>query len=293
MQWSRTWLTIGLVLSQQAAWGADAGEEIVAKMGSMQLTRAEALKLVEPQGITLKGDKQAATVALEKIARAELLRRAVLAEAKKAQWEKRPEAQAQIERATEQAVAAGYMNSLARPPAAYPSDDEMKRAYDENKAQFTVPAQFRIAQIYLAAGDDAVKAEREANALARKAREKGADFAELARKQSTHAPSAKNGGDMGWVTEDRLQPEFRAALRNLSVGEITKPVKSANGWHLLRLADRKESRVLAFEEAKVQLAQAMRLRRAEQNEREYMNKLIAQTPITVNEIALSHLIEAK
>lgn len=293
MQRNGLCLAICLALVQQAAWGADAGDEVVAKMGSTQLTRAEVLKLAEPQGEILKGDKQAAALALEKIARAELLRRAVLADAKKAQWEKRPEAQAQMERAKEQALAAGYMNSLARPPAAYPSEEEMKQAYEANKAQFTVPAQFRIAQIYLAAGADAARSEREINELARKTREKGADFAELARKHSTHAPSAKAGGDMGWLTEDRLQPEFRAALRNLGVGEVAKPVKSATGWHVLRLIERKESRILTYAEASAQLAQIMRLRRAEQNEREYMNKLIAQTPITVNEIALSRLVETK
>lgn len=293
MQWNGFWLGICLVLSQQVAWGADANDEVVAKMGSMRLTRAELLKLAEPQADALKGDKQAAAIALEKIARAALLQRAVVAEAKKAQWEKRPEAQAQIERAKEQALAASYMNHLARPASAYPSEDELKRAYEENKNKLTTPEEVRIAQIYLAAGADPAKAEREAHELARKAGEKGADFAELARKHSNHAQSAKNGGDMGWGGEDRLQPEIRAALRSLGVGEVSKPVKSATGWHVLRLVERKESRVRTYAEASTELAQIMRLRRAEQNEREYMNKLIAQTPITVDEIALNRLIEAK
>lgn len=279
-----------LAIGGQWAYAADSGDEIIAKMGAFELKRGEVKKLAEAQGIVLKGNKQAAQ-ALEQLARAELIRRAVLVEAKKAQWEKKPEVQQQIERAKDQVVVASYMNHTARPPANYPSEQELKQAYEANKAMFTAPAQYRVAQIYLPNDKDAAKAERQAEELTRKAREKGADFAELARKHSAHPESAANGGDMGWLAEDQLLPELRPALRNLLAGEIAKPVKSANGRHVLKLAERKESAQRPFAEVKDSLAQLMRLRQAEQNEREYMNKLIAQSPVTVNEIALANMIE--
>lgn len=279
-----------LAIGGQWAYAADSGDEIIAKMGAFELKRGEVKKLAEAQGVVLKGNKQAAQ-ALEQIARAELMRRAVLVEAKKAQWEKKPEVQQQIERAKDQVVVASYMNHAARPPANYPAEQELKQAYEANKAMFTAPAQFRVAQIYLANDKDAAKAERQAEELTRRAREKGTDFAELARKHSAHPESAANGGDMGWLAEDQLLPELRPALRNLLAGEIAKPVKSANGWHVLKLAERKESAQRPFAEVKDSLAQLMRLRQAEQNEREYMNKLIAQSPVTVNEIALANMIE--
>lgn len=279
-----------LVIGSQWAYAADSGDEIIAKMGAFELKRGEVKKLAEAQGVVLKGNKQA-VLALEQLARAELLRRAVLVEAKKVQWEKKPEVQQQIERAKEQVLVASYMNQTARPTANFPSEQELKQAYEANKAMFIAPAQYRVAQIYLANDKDAAKAERQAEELTRRAREKGADFAELARKHSAHPESAAKGGDMGWLAEDQLLPELRPALSSLLAGEIAKPVKSANGWHVLKLAERKESALRPFAEVKDSLAQLMRLRLAEQNEREYMNKLIAQSPVSVNEIALANMIE--
>ena len=279
-----------LAIGSQWAHAADSSDVIIAKMGAFELKRSEVKKLVEAQGIVLKGNKQAA-LALEQLARTELIRRAVLVEAKKAQWEKKPEVQQQIERAKEQVLVASYMNHTARPPENFPAEQELKQAYEANKAMFIAPTQYRVAQIYLPQDKDAAKAERQAEELTRKAREKGADFAELARKNSAHAESAANGGDMGWLAEDQLLPELRPVLRNLLAGEIAKPVKSANGWHVLKLAERKESALRSFAEVKDSLVQFMRLRQAEQNEREYMNKLIAQSPVTVNEIALANMIE--
>lgn len=290
MNIKRIGCVICLVIGSQGANAADSGGDVIAKMGGFVLKRGEVKQLAEAQGIALKGNKQAA-LALEQLVRAELIRRTVLVEAKKAQWEKKPEVQQQIERVKDQVLVASYMNHTARPPAAFPTEQELKQAYETNKAMFTAPTQYRVAQIYLANDKDAAKAERQVEELTRKAREKGADFADLARKNSTHQESAANGGDMGWLPEDQLLPELRPALRNLTAGEIAKPVKSANGWHVLKLIERKESALRPFAEVKDSLTHLMRLRLAEQNEREYMNKLVAQSPVSVNEIALASMVE--
>lgn len=282
--------TLCVAMLSQASYAAESSDDVIAKMGTFALKRSEVKQLAEAQGVTLKGNKQAAP-ALEQLLRAELIRRFILVEAKKMQWEKKPEVQQQIERAKDQVLIASYMNHTARPPATYPSEQELKQAYDTNKAMFTAPTQYRVAQIYLANDKDPAKAERLAEELTRKSREKGADFAELARKNSMHPESAAQGGDMGWLVEDRLIPELRPALRNLLIGEIAKPVKTANGWHVLKLIERKESALRPFAEVKDNLTQLMRLRLAEQNEREYMNKLITQTPVSLNEIALANMLE--
>ena len=281
---------ICLAISSQWVYAADNSDDIIAKMGTFEIKRGEMKKIAETQGIALKGNKQAKQ-ALEQLARAELIRRAVLVEAKKAQWEKKSEVQQQIERAKEQVLVTSFMNHTARAPTSYPAEQELKLAYETNKSMFVAPTQYRVAQIYLPNDKDAAKAERLAEELTLKAREKGADFADLARKHSAHPESAPNGGDMGWLPEDQLLPELRPALRNLQAGEIAQPVKSASGWHVLKMLERKESSQRSFAEVKDSLTQIMRLRLAEQNEREYINKLITQSPVTMNEIALTKMIE--
>ena len=67
---------------------------------------------------------------------------------------------------------------------------------------------------------------------------KGDDFAKLANDYSIDRQTATSGGDIGYFTEDQIDPEFAAAAAELQVGELSKPVKSAYGYHLIKLTDR-------------------------------------------------------
>lgn len=70
--------------------------------------------------------------------------------------------------------------------------------------------------------------------------ETGADFAELARSHSTDKVSASEGGDLGWVSPGEMVPEFEEAMRKLAPGEISEPVQSRFGWHLIQVLERRE-----------------------------------------------------
>lgn len=279
------------VLAIPAAMAADANE-LVAKMGAVELRQSDIQRLAESQGIDLKNKSPDLPLVLEQLVRTELVRRHVLAEARQAQWEKRSEVQSQFERARDQILVTSYMNHLSRAPAGYPSESEITAAYDANKARFTTPPQYRVAQIYIAAsGNDMAAAERKADDAWKKAGKKNADFAELARTLSDHKPSAEKRGELGWLSEDQLSLEFRPILQALLVGEVSKPVKSSNGLHVLKLMERKPASVRPLSEVRDALVGMMRLQRARENERDYMNKLAEKNPATVNEIALSRLIE--
>lgn len=275
------------------AGAAESSDEIVAKMGAIELRRTDVKQLAEGQGLNLKGDRQAVALALEQTVRAELIRRYVLGEAKQKQWDKRPEVQTQIERARDQALVVSYMNHLARPAAEFPSEEEIKVAYEANRARFATPAQYRLAQIYLSgAGDKSAAAERKADEAWKKATDKNANFADVARDLSEHKESATQGGDMGWLTEDQLLPEFRATLKGAATGAVLRPVHSKTGWHVLKLMERKEAGQRSLSEVREALVQALRAQAAQQKERDYMNEIIAKHAMTVNEIALSGLVDS-
>lgn len=78
--------------------------------------------------------------------------------------------------------------------------------------------------------------EAEAKEIAEEARKEGADFAELAKSRSK-GPSAPNGGDLGWFEEGQMVPEFQAAAFALKPGEISDPVKTQFGWHVIKLEE--------------------------------------------------------
>ncbi len=89
--------------------------------------------------------------ALEGWIRARLAEKAVLEQADAQGWRERPEVERQTRAAAEQIVFRDYLQSVSQVPAGYPSEDELKQAYDAGKANWTAPALYRVSQIFLAA----------------------------------------------------------------------------------------------------------------------------------------------
>jgi peptidyl-prolyl cis-trans isomerase SurA len=88
------------------------------------------------------------------------------------------------------------------------------------------------------------QAEEQVEAL--KARiEQGEDFADLAREYSKDIGSATEGGDLGWTTPGQMVPEFEAAMADTAVGDVSEPVKSQFGWHILEVMERREQDMTA------------------------------------------------
>lgn len=70
--------------------------------------------------------------------------------------------------------------------------------------------------------------------------EKGEDFAKLARENSEDTGSMLSGGDLGWSTPGMFVPEFEEAMKNTSIGSISRPFKSQFGWHILQVIERRK-----------------------------------------------------
>ena len=101
-----------------------------------------------------------------------------------------------------------------------------------------------------------VKTEVEAKAVIVEL-QKGADFADLAKKRSID-PGAATGGDLGYFTREQMVPEFSEAAFELKKGEVTQaPVKSSFGWHVIRVEDKRTSGPPSFEEVKDELSEGL------------------------------------
>ena len=70
------------------------------------------------------------------------------------------------------------------------------------------------------------------------------DFAQLAKKHSEDG-SAPNGGNLGWMSPGELVPEFEQAMNQLNVGEVSDPVKTEFGWHLIQVIERRQAQLSA------------------------------------------------
>lgn len=99
----------------------------------------------------------------------------------------------------------------------------------------------------------------------------GADFAELARLHSDDT-SASKGGDLGWLSPRDTVPEFERAMDALKPGQVSNPVQSQFGWHLIQVLERRNKDVSA-ESQKLQAKQALRTRKADEAYQDFVRQL--------------------
>jgi peptidylprolyl isomerase len=159
-----------------------------------------------------------------------------------------------------------------------------------------VPRQYHLAQIYISCPKGADKAtEDKAQAKLESVQKalKAGDFATVAKAQSDDASSAARGGDLGTLPENQIQPEIRDAVASLSKNGVTEPVRLKDGWHILKVVEVKEPYTATLEEIKVPLTNELRNQKAQLLIKAYLAKLLQQNPVTLNEIAVSKLIDAK
>ena len=97
-----------------------------------------------------------------------------------------------------------------------------------------------------------VDSEDEAKKLAAEARKPGVDFAELAKKNSKD-PGAADGGDLGFFTKDQMVPEFSEAAFKLEPGQISDPVKTQFGWHVIKVEEKRPRKPPEFDQVKAQI----------------------------------------
>jgi peptidyl-prolyl cis-trans isomerase D len=153
-------------------------------------------------------------------------------------------------------------------------DAALKQAYDQKKSTFAQPAQVKARHILYMAKTEAEVAEAMKKATALRAKlVKGGDFAKAAEEESQD-PSAKgNGGDLGWFSKDRMVAPFSAAAFAMKEGEISQPVKTEYGVHLIKLEGRKPEQVTPFEAVKEQLKAELEAQRAETKAKDRLEAL--------------------
>ncbi|MDP9484735.1 MAG: peptidylprolyl isomerase [Actinomycetota bacterium] len=133
-----------------------------------------------------------------------------------------------------------------------PSEEEVQKYYDENKAaQFTNPAQ-RCMRHILFNKDQKEKAEEVKQQL-----ENGANFAELAKENSQDPGSAEQGGDLGCLGKGETVPEFEKAAFGAETGEIVGPVETEFGYHLIEVTDVRPEETRPLEEVEPQITEQL------------------------------------
>jgi peptidyl-prolyl cis-trans isomerase SurA len=114
-------------------------------------------------------------------------------------------------------------------------------------------------------------AERRLAGYRDQVRAKTADFGELAKKYSEDG-SAKNGGELGWMGPGDLVPEFEQVMNRLQVGEVSNPVKTQFGWHIIQVLERRETELTVDKQREFAKA-AIRSKKMDQAYEDWLNEL--------------------
>ena len=144
------------------------------------------------------------------------------------------------------------------------SDEEAKEFYDNNQDYFVTKEQVRASHILV---NDNEKADELFEKISN-----GENFEELAKEHSS-CPSSSVGGDLNFFRKGQMVPEFEEAAFNLSIGEISKPVKTQFGYHIIKLTDKKDASVQDFENVKTSILQNLTAQKQHEAYNELMKNL--------------------
>jgi peptidyl-prolyl cis-trans isomerase C len=125
------------------------------------------------------------------------------------------------------------------------SEDAMHKVYDDAIKQMPAEEEVHARHILVDSEDEAKAIEAQLK--------KGADFAALAKEKSKD-PGAADGGDLGYFTKDQMVPEFAEAAFKLDKGQVSDPVHTQFGWHIIKVEDKRTKPTPNYDQVKSQLA---------------------------------------
>jgi hypothetical protein len=154
------------------------------------------------------------------------------------------------------------------------TEAEARAWYAESKETLRIPTAHHAAHLFLTRHDPA-KPDREAEirAIHRRLIAKEKTFAALAAEHSEDDRTRNIGGDLGWFTRERMPEDFIAALERLKVGQLSDQVPTRLGWHLIRVMERRESRLPTFEEVQDEILALLTSQRREEAVKSLLTEL--------------------
>ena len=270
---------------------------VLAENAQTRLTRADYeadLQRLQPQlREEFASDKKRLAAYLTNL----LVVKTLAADARRDGVESDPQIQRRIALEVDRALADGQLRRLEQVAGkefdAKSAEFEVKakEMYLVNKDRFRVPEEIKASQILF---DTRQRKPEEALALANETRKKlvaGADFAATAREVSDDPSAKANGGEIGWFARERMDSAFsKAAFEMKNAGDISGPILTRFGYHLIRFEGRRPAEVKAFEAVEPQIMAELRKRYIDE-QRDARTAAIRNDPaLKVDEAAIDALV---
>lgn len=238
-------VSAGVALAQQSAptQPSDAQNPVVARVDGTEIRLQDlviALQNLPPQYRSMPLPQIFSPLLQQMIQR-----RMLAMAAERSSVEDDPEVKRRLAYARDEVLAQAYMGKRIDEAV---TAETVKARYESELASAPKKEEVRARHIL-------VESLEEAEALAGQL-SGGADFVALAKEHST-GPSGSQGGDLGFFAKEAMVPEFAEAAFALKAGEISKPVKTQFGWHIIKLEERRMGEPASLEERAPELRQVM------------------------------------
>jgi EpsD family peptidyl-prolyl cis-trans isomerase len=161
------------------------------------------------------------------------------------------------------------------------TDQDVRDYYEKHKEDFAPVSQIRMSLIL-------VKTEEEAEKILGRLN-KGEDFARVAKKSSVDLNSAKNGGDLGYLSRGQMTSELEAVAVRLKTGEVSEPIKTQSGYQIIKVTDKKIGKVVEFERVRNFISQQLSAEKQKEVFDSYIESLKKSYKVDINKEAISKL----
>jgi peptidyl-prolyl cis-trans isomerase C len=282
------------------AFGAEtrADDPVVAQNSSVKITRAEfeaELQRIPPEMRSefIASNKRVGDLLLQM-----LLRKTLANQAKREKLDADPVNAARVSNEADRVLA---QLRVAQVDEAAGAEFDAKRAsqvararelYLADRDRYRVPEEISASHILF---DTKKHSSEDARKLAADARARvvaGADFNVVAKEVSEDPSAEQNSGRLGWFTRERMDAAFsRAAFALKQAGDVSEPVQSAFGWHVIRLDDRRAPRVRPFEEVQDEILASLKKTYVEQKREALLGPIRSDPQNAINDAEVKSLVE--
>ncbi|NOY78758.1 MAG: hypothetical protein GXO76_12915 [Calditrichaeota bacterium] len=166
------------------------------------------------------------------------------------------------------------------------TDKDVRRYYQEHKKKFFVPARLKVLHVLISVDPGSMEAGWKAGLKrAQKAYKKllaGEKFSKVVKEFSSDSTSRARGGDIGWVHVGQLLPELDQVAQKMKIGQVSQPIRTIYGYHIIKLVGRKPGKQLAFDEIdQKELKQKLLQKRIEERRENLLKQLRAKAKIHI------------
>jgi len=259
-------------------------DPVLGKVGKTVFRKSDFDRLIRYSPPALQKQIQENPQYIEAVVRRILEQKSVSDWARKEGFDREPEVKEQIQYLVDDFLMKEYLIKKVMKDVSV-TEDEMKRFYHDNEVKYTTPLQVRVRHILIKVPFGSSAEER------KKAREKaegvlgwlkkGEKFEKLAEAYSEDPDSKSKGGELGFFSRGRMPKVFEDAAFSMKPGQVSEPVETDYGYHVIEVQDRKETKTRPFEEVRESISKQLTDEMTKKKVDEFMKKVAQEAGLEV------------